>query len=245
MGRNRKKSGAGAVEATRYDVFGNVIGETPAAPAPASVLQQPTPPAEQYIPAPLLQSSLVKDVMQTISRREASLSEQIRNALKIRNGFQQQSVRSGMRSDMAVFTRAQQLLELAKLIEKLAPEIDRLAKQYDTATASVYEQSRIANRLRAALGEYNRATDEFDRLERRPITDRELSVADQRLTIVLQMIDDAQRRGIRTPVDRIVEELTSTSTTRYEFGTTPPRQQTSTTPRKTKTPRKPRGGGLL
>jgi hypothetical protein len=36
MGRNRKKTGAGAVEATRYDVFGNVLPETPAAQPSAS-----------------------------------------------------------------------------------------------------------------------------------------------------------------------------------------------------------------
>jgi hypothetical protein len=36
MGRNRKKSGAGSVEATRYDIFGNVIDEAPAAPTSAS-----------------------------------------------------------------------------------------------------------------------------------------------------------------------------------------------------------------
>lgn len=43
MGRNRKKSGAGAVEAQRYDIFGNVVPETATPAAPAT--PPPAPPA--------------------------------------------------------------------------------------------------------------------------------------------------------------------------------------------------------
>jgi len=42
MGRNRKKAGAGAIDAKIYDIFGNVIGET-GEPAPAAQTPAPTP----------------------------------------------------------------------------------------------------------------------------------------------------------------------------------------------------------
>lgn len=190
--------------------------------------------------------SAAREMAQVIADRSEDLRMRVVSALQTRNGLNDSRVRSEMRGLLALISRAQETFEIGKSVDQLIAQADRLYDAYQNA--GTFDRPRLAQQTNRARAAAARAAQDFDRFDRRPITDADLGRADQRLTIVSQMIDDARRRNIPTPVARIVEELTSTSPTRYEFGTTPPRQpapRAARAPSAPRAPRKPRGGGLL
>lgn len=67
MGRNRKKTGVGAVEAVTYDIFGNVIGEREETPTQSGQAAIPAP-----TPTPVRQKAPEPESLSVIQQRQAA-----------------------------------------------------------------------------------------------------------------------------------------------------------------------------